>query len=210
MSIPDEDFYASDFPIEGGYSLFSPWNGYGAFGERWRQSRTTFPRIRLYYIHQLLFQALACGEGEVWELGVWRGESAAFLGQSISHTGRKLRLFDTFQGMPDTDPNVDWHKKGDFSDTSLDLVKSRLAHTSCPDVDYMVGTVPETFAGLDNRKIVFAHVDLDIYWPIKASCEFIFPRLPIGGAMLLTITVGQHAPAPERPSTNTSHRGRNR
>ena len=109
-------------------------------------------------------------------------ESSSYLASVAK--GRTLRLFDTFEGMPDTDPQYDFHKKGDFSDTNLHLVQQRLSFDHGADVDYVKGLVPDTFIGLEDKPIVFAHVDLDIYHPIKACCEFIFPRLPIGGSLI--------------------------
>lgn len=99
----------------------------------------------------------------------------------LSGASKKLRLFDKFEGMPETDATRDMHNQGDFSDTSLDVVRSRV-----PDefVHFHKGLIPETFAGLESSRIAFAHVDLDIYSPILASCRFIFPRLCLGGFMV--------------------------
>ena len=52
------------------------------------------------------------------------------------------------------------------------------------EIRFVRGVIPETFAAFDRTTIAFAHVDLDLYAPIKAACAFIFPRLLVGGAMV--------------------------
>ena len=184
--IPDLDFYRRagvEFRFEDAL-MFAPWTGYGEFGQRLHESESRFVQTRLYYIHQLLTQALKCGEGEIWELGVWRGDSAMFLARVARAYGRRLRLFDTFEGMPETDPVWDIHRAGDFADTSLALVRERLGGFGPDEVSFEKGRVPETLTPYRDVPVVFAHVDLDIMIPIAASCELIFPRLPVGGAMV--------------------------
>ena len=78
-----------------------------------------------------------------------------------SRSQKKLHLFDTFKGMPSTLKGVDWHKAGDFADTSLESVRAYVgAQEQCV---YHQGLIPETFAGLETAKIAFAHIDVDIY-----------------------------------------------
>ena len=118
--------------------------------------------------------------GEFWECGVYRGGSAQFIREAAP--GKVLRLFDTFCGMPQCDPERDpVHAKGDFDDTSLERVKTRVGVFA---VDYHKGDIPATFEGLEDKKIAFAHVDVDIYKSVKDCCEFIWPRLEQGGMIL--------------------------
>lgn len=98
------------------------------------------------------------------------------------YDGPHLRLFDTFAGMPATDRDRDTHKSGDFSDTSLESVRSNVGHVD--RVAYHEGFIPDTFTGLDDRHISFAHIDVDIYKSIFDCCKFVFPRLLLGGIMV--------------------------
>jgi O-methyltransferase len=118
-------------------------------------------------------------EGEVWECGVYRGGTAMLLGDKLAGSGKTLRLFDTFAGMPETDRTIDAHAAGDFSDTSAAAVATRV-----PGAVFHEGLIPDTFKGLENTKIAFAHVDVDIYSAVLACCEFIYPRLVVGGFMV--------------------------
>ncbi len=140
-------------------------------------------RFRMLILKQLLLST-AFTPGEVWELGVYTGGTATLIRNILAGEGSPppLRLFDTFAGMPATNPERDLHAEGDFSDTSLEAVRSLVG--ADPFIDYRPGIIPQTFAGLDQAVIRFAHIDLDIHDPIAASIEFVFPRMPAGGIML--------------------------
>lgn len=103
------------------------------------------------------------------------------LAKRLAAAQRRFRLFDTFEGMPETDAARDLHKAGDFCDTSLEAVQSRLRGDF---VHFHKGLIPATFSGLESARVAFAHVDVDIYSAILACCEFIFPRLCVGGFMI--------------------------
>lgn len=170
--VPDAELYRP---------RFSPWFGQ-AFAPYFALAapRTLVSVDRCYVLYTLLKQSLAL-EGDVVECGVYRGGTAAMMARVIGESGlaKKLYLFDTFGGMPETDAARDWHQEGDFSDTSLDEVK---AFVNAPGIaEFRQGFIPETFAGLDALKIAFAHIDVDIYRSIINSVEFIWPRLASGG-----------------------------
>ena len=93
--------------------------------------------------------------------------------------GKKLYLFDTFEGMPATDRERDIHQAGDFSDTSVDGVAATVGYPEF--VTLKKGLIPDSFRGLESETIAFAHIDLDIYQGILDSLEFIWPRLSVGG-----------------------------
>ncbi len=112
-------------------------------------------------------------EGEIWECGVYKGGSAKILAE---RKGEKvLRLFDTFEGMPKESVWDNAHKEGDFKDTSLESVQEYVGDHK--DVYYHKGFFPDTFKGLEDSKICFAHVDADLYTSILSCCQFIYPRL---------------------------------
>jgi O-methyltransferase len=66
-----------------------------------------------------------------------------------------------------------------MGDTSYEDVVTRLEKALV-----FKGFIPQTFAGVAERRFAFAHVDVDIYQSIKDSCEFIYPRLNPGGWMV--------------------------
>lgn len=174
--IPDADLYRP---------LFSPWHGQGEFRRFYEIAapRTLVSPDRCYVLYTLLGQA-AHVPGDVWECGVYKGGTAAMLAALLQEKAptKRLYLFDTFEGMPETDAEKDWHKKGDFSDTSRESVTAYVGH---PDLCVVrQGFIPTTFAGLETAQIALAHIDVDIYKSIIDSLEFIWPRLSLGGFVI--------------------------
>ena len=171
-SIPDGELYQP---------LYSPWRA-PAFLAQYRKISpyTLVSADRCYVLESLASQALGL-DGEVWECGVYKGGTAMLLAERLSHAPRVLRLFDTFAGMPETDSIRDLHNAGDFSDTSLEAVRSRVRGDF---VHFHQGLIPATFSGLESTRIAFAHVDVDIHSAVLACCEFIYPKLCVGGFMV--------------------------
>ena len=171
--VPDGELYRPHF---------SPWLGHD-FARYYALAapRTLVSIDRCYMLYTLLSQALHI-PGGIIECGVYRGGTAAMMAQIVKESGaaKKLYLFDTFSGMPETDAARDtYHREGDFSDTSLDAVRS---FVGLPDITvFRPGFVPETFGGMEAVTVAFAHLDLDIYRSIQDSLEFIWPRLSRGG-----------------------------
>lgn len=176
--IPDAQFYNP---------LFSPWEGYGEFAHYYGMTadRSLVSRDRCHVLYQLALQAL-CLPGDWWECGVYKGGTAAMLAEIlVKHSGhdyKRLLLFDTFEGMPATDPDVDTHKQGEFSDTDLATVRGFVGHDEF--VSYYAGFIPDTFRGLADSAIALAHIDVDIHRSVWDCCNFIFPRLTCGGFMV--------------------------
>jgi O-methyltransferase len=174
--IPDGDLYQP---------LFSPWLGQGEFRRYCdiAAPKTLVSPDRCYVLWTLLHQALSL-PGDIWECGVYKGGTAAMMAAFLKdqRSSKKLYLFDTFAGMPETNAEKDWHKKGDFSDTSLEEVLRFIGHPE--RCIARQGVIPETFTGLESAAIAFAHIDVDIYQAILDCLQFIWPRLSLGGFMV--------------------------
>ena len=182
-SIPDGEYYR---PFHSYVPLFSPWYGYGECKQFLdvAASYTLVSPDRLYILYSLAKHALYLG-GEFWECGVYKGGTARMLAEIIrskGNSGTKLRLFDTFEGMPETDAGKDLHRKGDFADTTLKRVREVVGNDDM--IEFRKGIIPSTFEGTEDVKIAFAHVDVDIYSSVLACCEFIYPRLVDGGIIV--------------------------
>ena len=171
--IPERDLYRP---------TYSPWLGPGDFQRYYAlaRDRSLVTPDSCYVLYTLLEQALGV-PGDIVECGVYKGGTAAMLAARIADKGlsRRLYLFDTFAGMPETDPHLDWHRKGDFGDTSLDVVKAHVGHDEI--CVFRKGLIPETFGGLEAMRIAFAHVDTDIYQSVLDCIRFVWPRLSVGG-----------------------------
>jgi len=141
---------------------------------------TLVDRQRLYMLYQLVKQTRRL-PGAVAEVGVYKGGTARLMARMLAGA-RPLFLFDTFEGMPETHAAHDFHKQGDFADTSLEQVRAYVGESA--SVSFFPGLFPGSAASLLDRTFSLVHVDVDIYASVLACCEFFFPRMNPGGVMV--------------------------
>jgi O-methyltransferase len=118
--------------------------------------------------------------GAFAEVGVWRGETSELLHRLAP--SRRLYLFDTFEGFPETDlPEGAADRR--FRDTSAAAVRRRVGPSE--NVVLRPGYVPATLEGLEDERFAFVSLDLDLHAPTLASLEFLYPRLSPGGYLVV-------------------------
>ena len=135
-------------------------------------------------------------KGLVAECGCASGLSSFLLCSRLrlhagSFDGTGYEIYDSFQGLsepqsedalsPDADPLVKQSLVAGKFAFPLERVKQSLE--GFPNITYGPGWIPEAFPN-DDRQYRFAHVDVDLYQPTKASLEYFWPRLVPGGVML--------------------------
>ncbi len=163
--------------------FYQPWRDDAGFKAIWqRVQRESTSHMDTAHLLFSLARMASVKPGEIWECGVYRGATAALLSGSCGPK-QTLRLFDTFAGMPEARPEMDSYKVGSLADTSIERVKAIVGGHE--NVQYHAGFIPDTFKGLENSSIAFAHIDVDQYETTKACCEFIFPRLATGGIIVI-------------------------
>ena len=139
-------------------------------------------RGRCYMLYQFAKQTREL-PGDVAEVGVYKGGTAKLLAEVFAcKTDKLVHLFDTFEGMPATDPEVDHHRAGDLSDTSLEAVQRQLRDNL--NARFYKGFFPATAGPIEGRRFCLAHVDADIYQSVKDSCAFFYPRMENAGVMV--------------------------
>ena len=142
---------------------------------------TVVPIERAWTIWQMASQACTL-EGDLLEAGVFQGGTAKLLRRIAEEHKKQLHLFDSFEGMKVADAEHDRHASGDFADTSLEGVQKVVGRGDF--IHFHKGWIPDTFAGLEDKKICFAHIDLDLYQGVKDTLEYVYPRMPAGGAII--------------------------
>jgi O-methyltransferase len=163
---------------------FQPWllpEFQSLYGEISR--KTLLNAERAWMVYSLAQQALSV-EGDFLEAGVYRGGTALLLRRILDRRPgpRRLHLFDTFAGMPQTDPSRDRHRHHDFRDTSVEAASGFVGRE---DKNlYHQGLIPETFNGIEESRFVFSHIDVDIYRSVRDCCIFVYPRTVNGGIIL--------------------------
>ncbi|MEW6275619.1 MAG: TylF/MycF/NovP-related O-methyltransferase [Bacillota bacterium] len=147
--------------------------------------RTLIDPERLYILYQYVRHTLNV-PGDLAECGVYRGGSALLLAKTLYMYGKgdkTLHLFDTFQGMPPANPELDLHKEGDFADTSLEEVQNYLAGYGT-FLRFYPGVFELTFPAVNGKRFSFVHVDCDLYASVKLCCSFFYTRLNPGGVLI--------------------------
>jgi O-methyltransferase len=129
-------------------------------------------------------------DGEFWEMGVYRGGSAKLISELIrsSDKPRIFRLFDTFQGFTGiTDNDEGSGQEGEMKYwQTVDYAIQNLGEFLRADfVRIHPGAVPDSLSGLNNSKIAYAYLDMDLYYPTREAMKFILPRMVSGGIIVI-------------------------
>jgi O-methyltransferase len=143
--------------------------------------RTLVDRVRCFMLYQYA-RHIGQLQGDVAEIGVYQGGTARLLAKTLDRSQKTIHLFDTFAGMPSTDPGRDLHRSGDFADTSLEAVQAYLA--DCTNVRFYQGFFPATSAPIMDMTFALVHIDVDIYRSVLDCCQFFYPRMERGGIMI--------------------------
>lgn len=127
--------------------------------------------------------------GAIAELGVFKGEFAAELNELFPD--RELYLFDTFEGFVEADLRVEeeiiggqrvWHP--DFTDTCIEDVRARLPYPE--RAHFIQGFFPDSTSQLEgDEQYVFVNIDPDLYEPTKQGLTYFWPRMAIGGLIMI-------------------------
>lgn len=140
---------------------------------------------RLYFLYANIEKIVSMNiQGDFAEVGVYKGNSAKIM--HLIDSNRKLYLFDTFEGFPEKDVNVDVANpdKKSFKDTSLDYVIKFLGNNK--NIVYCKGYFPDTTALVPlETRFAFVQLDCDLYQPTKSGCEYFYPRLTEGGILVV-------------------------
>jgi predicted O-methyltransferase YrrM len=177
-------------------------SGYGALFGKWvagNRSNNAGDLVRFYMIFQNVQQVLKEGvPGDFVELGVYKGNSAALLAACARQAKRAVYLFDTFEGFDRRDCDADeWRRWSRlFTKTDLERVQRLVGDDS---VVYVKGYFPDSLATIElPEQIAVAHIDCDLYEPMKAGLEYFYPRIARGGLIILHDYSSGHWPGVTR------------
>lgn len=137
---------------------------------------------RLYNLVQAVRQTDRL-KGSVFEIGTFSGGSAAIIAETLRESGsdRKLRLFDSFSGIPASPLGVDHRWTAQFTNVSLAEVKSRFS--DLPFVRVQPGDVTETVPNIE-EPLSLVHFDADTLHATRALVPCLWERLQPGGIIL--------------------------
>jgi hypothetical protein len=117
--------------------------------------------------------------GDVIECGTWKGGSATNLSLVCRIFGRKLKVYDSFEGLPEPRPGEHLAKieaKGAFCGT-LDEVRSNIRrHGAIENCEFVKGWFEDTLPEL-NSPVVLAFLDVDFEASLHTCVRHIWPNL---------------------------------
>ncbi len=147
--------------------------------------KTLLPPHKLANLYLIIRYALGEDSGDIYEFGSFRGGSAVFMGTVLKQLGRdaKVYAFDTYEGMPPTNPVRDLHNAGDFTDVGYQELLSYIRDAGLePYVETIRGEFSATLPDVLDRggKVALSHVDCDIYEPIKYVVRAALPAMAAG------------------------------
>lgn len=132
--------------------------------------------------------------GDIIECGTWKGGSAANLSLVCRIVGRKLKIYDSFEGLPEGEPSdreAKYYKKGDYIGT-LDEVKSNIRRYGAIECcEFVKGWYKDTLPKLDSP-ILLAFLDVDMEASLHICVKHIWQNLVDQGYIFTDEAVGSN------------------
>lgn len=165
------------------YASYSPWVNDADF-QAIHEKIKSYTLVDIYRCYELfsLARQMVSIEGDIVEVGVWRGGTAALL--SSASKGKLIHLFDTFKGVVKADANVDTlYVGGEHADTSKHFVAQLFKQLDLP-CRLHEGIFPEDTMAALPAKIAVAHIDVDTYASAKDAFDAIWPHVSCAGVVV--------------------------
>jgi len=163
---------------------------------------------RLYALHQAVRYVVEQDiPGDIVECGVWRGGSMMMVAETLIQLNvdcRELYLFDTFEGLPRPDPDVDndlWGNRAidgweplscgenasHWAEAGMAEVEMNLKSTGYPvqRIHLVKGLVEESVPLNAPDLIAVLRLDTDWYASTKHEMEHLYDRISPGGILII-------------------------
>jgi hypothetical protein len=115
-------------------------------------------------------------EGNIIEYGSFRGGGALFLAALAKRLRNNCKVFalDTYEGMPDTDEELDRHRAGGFADVDFPGLEQARKEEGLDNLVILRGLFQDTVEQIApaDRRFFLSHVDCDVYDSAVFSIEF--------------------------------------
>jgi len=142
---------------------------------------------RCFELWDLVGEASKLPEGDLIEIGVWRGGTGCLIAKKcqLAGTAATVYLCDNFQGLVKAgDFDTAW-SDGDLADTSETSVLNLVGRLNLGNVQICKGVFPEeTGALFESKKFRFCHIDVGVYQSAKDIFAWIWGRVVPGGVVI--------------------------
>jgi O-methyltransferase len=175
--------YTSLFPE----AKYAPWLDDEEFQTIYQKIRenTLVDQYRCYELWSLV-QQVAHLDGDLLEVGVWRGGTGAIIAAASAKVPgtRTIYLADTFRGVVKAGEKDPGFRGGEHADTSREHVTSLLRANLLSNTVVLEGVFPDDFRDIAGRRFSFVHVDVDTYRSARDIVEVAWPNIPVGGMVV--------------------------
>ena len=147
-------------------ATYSPWLLDGEFRRFYSaiSANTLVDEYRCYELWHLMSQVRDV-DGDILEVGVWRGGTGCLLAARARQLGigTTVHLCDTFEGVVKTGDRDDHYRGGEHADTSEDEVRALASGLDLDNLSIHRGIFPEDAPKeLSGRDYRFCHIDVDV------------------------------------------------
>ena len=169
-------------------ATYSPWNTDELFLKTYNaiQANTLVDKFRCYELWTLVAQTRQL-EGDLIEVGVWRGGTGALIAKRATLSGMDavVYLCDTFAGVVKASGKDTLYVGGEHSDTSREMVETIIRSQGLTNTRILTGIFPDQTASLITQtRFRFCHVDVDVYDSAKDVVEWVWDKLVVGGIIV--------------------------
>ena len=169
-------------------SFYSPWKLDKKFQKTLKQIKknTKLDLYRLYNLWQLIDEVSNLN-GDIIEIGTWRGGSGCLIAKKINLLNLKSKIYlcDSFTGIKKI-TKKDYHFKNDqLSDTSKKTVIKLIKRMNLKNAEIIKGIFPDDFKkNFKNKKFTFCHLDLDSYKSTEDCYNWVWNKMVKNGIIV--------------------------
>ncbi|MDP1624571.1 MAG: TylF/MycF/NovP-related O-methyltransferase [bacterium] len=130
--------------------------------------------------------------GDIIECGTWKGGCAANLSLVCNIVGRKLLIFDSFEGLPEGaigDREAQNYKKGDYCGALEEVKRNIFRYGEIESCEFVKGWFEETLPYL-HSPVLLAFLDVDLEASLDTCVRYIWPNLVDKGYIFIDEAVG--------------------
>jgi O-methyltransferase len=165
---------------------YAPWRADAVFRQAFDEVRanTLVDEYRCWELWSLVGQTRPLAEGDILEVGVWRGGTGCLMARRSAADGgeSKVYLCDTFEGVVKAGHEDAGYVGGEHADTSVEKVEALARRMKLANVRVLKGMFPDDTAdSIAECRLRLCHIDVDVYESAKQVFAWAWPRLVVGG-----------------------------
>jgi O-methyltransferase len=141
---------------------------------------------RLYSLWKFIEQSAKLSEGNIIEIGVYKGGSGALMAKQALNCDIKDKVYlcDTFMGVVKASEKDSTYKNGTWA-VSIDFVTDLISKMKLSNVEILSGIFPDQTGHIvENKKFRLCYIDVDTYQSTKDIFEWIWSKIVIGGIVI--------------------------